>query len=116
MINFILRWGVKALAIYLLPYIFPGQIVVRDFVTAVVAAAVLSLVNVVVKPLVTILTLPVTFLTLGLFTFVINALMLWLTTFFVSGFAVHGFLPALLGALVLAILTGIINSVLGTRK
>lgn len=115
MIKFVVRWGVKALAIYLLPYVFPGQIKVRDFATAIIAAAVLAVVNVLVKPLVTVLTLPVNILTLGLFSFVINALMLWLTTLLVSGFIIRGFLAALLGALVLAILSGIMNAILGTK-
>lgn len=116
MVNFLVRWGVKSLAVWSLPYIFgPHMISVADVTTAIIAAAVLTIVNLFVRPLVKLVTLPINLMTLGLFTFVINAAMFWLTTLFVPGFTVNGFVPALLGAVVVSILTGVMNALLGTK-
>lgn len=77
---------------------------IKGFGTALIAALVIGLINATIGLIIKILTLPITILTFGLFLFVINALMLKLSTYFVSGFVVKGFLPAFLGAIVLAIL------------
>ncbi len=106
--HLLIRWLIYTVAIMLLAYIVPG-ISVRNFYSAMIAALVLGLVNAVIRPLLILLTLPVNILTLGLFTFVINALMLWLVASIVKGFDVKNFVAALLGALVLWAISWITN-------
>ncbi|NQV93120.1 phage holin family protein [Candidatus Kaiserbacteria bacterium] len=79
----------------------PG-ITVESFYIALIVAVVLGLVNLILKPILIILTLPITLLTLGLFTFVINAGLFWFVSTFIEGFTVEGFIPAFLGALIIA--------------
>jgi putative membrane protein len=100
----IFRWIINALALLLVANVVPG-FGVETFYSALIAALVLGLVNALVRPLLFILTLPVTILTLGLFTFVINALMIWLVSTIVKGFNVEGFVPALLAALLLWVIS-----------
>jgi putative membrane protein len=83
----IIRWLVSALAIIITAYLLPG-VTVSDIQTALIAALVLGIINAIIKPLTIILTLPINIITLGLFTFVINALMILLTSYFVPGFHV----------------------------
>ncbi len=99
----IIRWIVSALGFLALPYIVSG-ISVKGFATALILALLWGLVNVTIKPLLIILTLPFNILTLGIFTFVINGFLLWLLGGVVKGFEVHGFLAAILGGLVLSAL------------
>lgn len=94
------RWILNAIALLFVAYVVPG-FGVSSLYTALIAALILGLVNALVRPLLFILTLPVTILTLGLFTFVLNALMILLVSTIVKGFTVDGFVPALLGAIVL---------------
>ncbi|MEK7567706.1 MAG: phage holin family protein [Patescibacteria group bacterium] len=88
--------------------LIPG-ISVSDFTTALVVSLVLAVLNLFIKPIVLLLTLPVNLLTLGLFTFVINALLFWLASFFVKGFEVSGFVAAFLGALVIAVFKWLVD-------
>jgi len=105
----LIRWLIYAVAIMILTYIVPG-ISVKNFYSALIAALVLGLVNAVIRPLLILLTLPVNILTLGLFTLVINALMLWFVASIVKGFDVKNFVAAFLGALVLLVVGWIINA------
>lgn len=98
--RFLLRWIITALTLVLLTKIIAG-FSVDNFYAAFIAALVIGLLNAIVRPVLLVLTLPVTIVTLGLFTFVINALLIWLTSTVVKGFDVAGFWPALLAALVL---------------
>jgi len=93
----IFRWIVNALALLLIAAFVPG-FGVSSFYTALIAALVLGIVNTLIRPLLLVLTLPVTVLTLGLFSFVVNALMILLTSTIVKGFTVAGFVPAVLAA------------------
>ena len=106
----IIRWLIYTLAIMLLAYVVPG-ISVRSFYAALIAALILGLVNAVIRPLLIILTLPVNILTLGLFTLVINALLLWFVASIVKGFDVKNFTAAFLGALILWVVGWITNAV-----
>lgn len=99
----IVRWVVSALGFLALPYIVPG-ISVKGFATALILALLWGLVNITIKPLLIILTLPFNILTLGIFTFVINGFLLWLLGGVVKGFEVHGFLAAIFGGIVLSAL------------
>jgi putative membrane protein len=99
--GFIVRFLLVVFGIWLAAQIVPG-IEVRSTSSALAAAVVLALLNAIVRPVAVLLTLPLTMLTLGLFLFVINALMLWLTSAFLHGFVVTGFWPALLGSIVVS--------------
>ncbi|MBI4435732.1 phage holin family protein [Candidatus Uhrbacteria bacterium] len=98
------RWVINAVALLVVANVVPG-FGVDTFYSALIAALVLGLVNALIRPLLFILTLPVTILTLGLFTFVINALMILLVSTIVKGFTVEGFIPALLAALLLWVIS-----------
>jgi putative membrane protein len=104
MLKTIANWILSGLALYIVSKIVPG-VRLEDFWSALIAIVVIGLANVLVKPLLFILTLPITLLTLGLFTFVINALMLLLASALVPGFKVDGFISALIGSIVLSLLT-----------
>lgn len=111
--NFIIRLLVNALAVMVSAYLLPG-VRVKDFVTAVILAIVLSLLNLLIKPILVILTLPVTILTLGLFLLVINAIIILLASKLVSGFKVDGFFWAFIFSLILSLVSAIMNSIAGT--
>jgi putative membrane protein len=106
--GFLVRVLVNALAIWLATEIVPG-IEARRATTVLVAALVLGLVNAIVRPILLVLTLPLTLVTLGLFLFVLNALCLWLTSAVVPGFDVRGFWPAFWGALLVSALSWVAN-------
>ncbi len=97
-----------AVAVMVTAYILPG-IVVESFWAAVVTAVVLSLVNILLKPLLVILTLPATIMTLGLFLLVINALMLLLVGAIVPGFGVDTFWWALIGSVIISLISSLLN-------
>ena len=101
------HWFVAALAIGIAAYIVPG--VTITFIGAIIAAVVLGALNLLIRPILFILTLPITILTLGLFSLVINALLVMLATLLVPGFAVAGFWTALLFALVLSIINWVFH-------
>lgn len=106
----LIRLLINALAILLIAYLVPG-VAVTGFYTALIVAVVLGLLNLVIKPLILLLTLPITILTLGLFTFVINALLFWFVGTVVKGFSVDGFVPAFIGALILTVVGWIGHSI-----
>ena len=98
----IIRWLLLAAALLLVAYLYPG-VTVSSFGAAMIAALVLGLLNTIVRPLLVLLTLPVTLLTLGLFLFVINALMFWAAAGVIDGFNVKGFAAALIGSLIYSV-------------
>jgi putative membrane protein len=104
MLGLLIRWLLSALALILTSKIVPG-ITVDNFTALLIAAIVLGLVNAIVKPILVFFTLPLTFLTLGLFLLVINAITFGLAAWLVPGFSVNGFFPAMLGSIVMAILS-----------
>jgi len=108
----IIGWILNALAIFGASYLLPG-VHVDGFVTALILSLVLGLINAVLKPLLIILTLPITILTLGIFIFIINALLILLADHFITGFAVDSFWWALLFSLVLSALNAVLQ---GFRK
>lgn len=107
--SILINWLVSALAILAASYLLPG-VHIASFTTALVVAVVLGIINAFVKPILLILTLPITILTLGLFTFVINAFVILLTSQLVPGFMVDGFLWALLFSIVLSIINSFLHS------
>jgi putative membrane protein len=108
MLVLLTRWLVITVAILLASTIVPG-IRVASLTTAIIAAAILGIINTFLRPVLLILTLPLTILTLGVFAFVLNALMLLLVAYFVPGFEVNGFFSAFLGALIISIVSWIAN-------
>jgi putative membrane protein len=97
MVSLILRVLINAGALLLAAHLIPG-ITVANAGSAIIAAVILGLLNAIVRPVLLILTFPITVVTLGLFAFVINALLFWFAAVFVAGFAVNGFFAALLGS------------------
>ncbi|MGH7765872.1 MAG: phage holin family protein [Candidatus Binatia bacterium] len=106
----IIHWLLSALSLLLVAHLVPG-FQVRGFGTALIAAVVIGLVNATLGFVLKVLTLPLTIVTFGLFLFVINAIMLKLAAAVVPGFEVYGFLPALLGAIILSVISLILRSV-----
>jgi putative membrane protein len=100
----IVRWLVNAFALWLTSLLVPG-VHAEGVVATFVAALVLGILNALLRPLLLVLTLPINLVTLGLFTFVINAMMLELTAALVRGFSLDGFGSALLGALLLSVIS-----------
>ena len=110
MLRIVFKWVLYATALMMVAYVLPG-ISVQSFGAALAAAAVIGLLNTIVRPILVVLTLPVTVLTVGLFLLVINALMFWLAGSMLSGFAVGGFWWAFAGALIYSVLGMAIDSV-----
>jgi putative membrane protein len=105
---------VNAAAIYLIAAVVPG-IDVSGALTALGAGRGLGRINAIVRPVLVVLTLPITLLTLGLFLLVLNALCLWLTSLVVEGFVVEGFWPAILGALLVSAVSWILSAFVSDR-
>jgi putative membrane protein len=99
----IVKWLCSAAALLAVAYLYSG-VTVNSFTAALIAAAVLGALNTVVRPVLVLLTLPVTLVTLGLFLFVINALMFWAAASLLSGLHVTGFVAALIGSLIYSVL------------
>ncbi|MBW4645432.1 MAG: phage holin family protein [Goleter apudmare HA4340-LM2] len=106
--NFLLTWLGTAVALVITSRIVEG-FKIEDFGAALVAVIIISLVNALIRPILSFLAFPITLLTFGLFTFVINAVSLGIASAFTPGFKIDGFLPALLGSIVLAIVSSGIN-------
>lgn len=109
--NLLIRLILNAAALYLVAYLVPGVMVSSPF-GAVVAAIVLGVVNAVLRPILIILSLPLEILTLGLFTFVINAVLFWFVGHLGIGLSVTGYWPAFIGSLILTVVSFIISRAL----
>lgn len=105
----LLNWLLSAIGLLIVSHVIPG-FYVRDFTAALIAALVIGLVNATLGLLLKIITLPLTILTLGIFWWVINALMLLFASNFVPGFAVHGFWAAFWGAVVLSLINMLLKA------
>jgi putative membrane protein len=110
----LLIWLINAVALLAVPHVVPG-IAVDSFASALFAALVLALVNTILRPLLVLLTLPVTIITLGLFILVINGLLFWMVSSLVPGFHVHGLLAGVLGALLYSLVSWLITALLIER-
>ncbi|HEY4139368.1 MAG TPA: phage holin family protein [Casimicrobiaceae bacterium] len=113
----LLHWLANALALMALPYIFTSITIDKNsFVTALIVALVLGLINTLIRPLLVLLTLPVTILTLGLFIFVINGLLFWAVGNFVPGFHVSGFWAGVFGAIVYSVISWLLSALIPKRQ
>ncbi len=108
MINLLLRLIILTAGVFLASFLVPG-VNVEGYGPAIKAAVLLGIMNLIIKPVLLVLTLPINILTLGLFTLVLNGLILWAVGSLISGFLVAGFLPALLGAVVISLLSIVLN-------
>jgi putative membrane protein len=112
----LLVWLINAAALFALPYIF-RSIQIDTFTTALIVALILSIVNTIIRPILFVLTLPITVISLGLFIFVLNGLLFWMVASFVKGFTIAGFWPAVFGAIVYSLISWAATSfILGTKK
>ncbi|MGD9106729.1 MAG: phage holin family protein [Desulfobacterales bacterium] len=109
-----LRWLILTVAIMITSYLLDG-IYVSNFLSAFFAAAILGILNAFFRPILFILTLPINVLSLGLFTFVINAIMLMMASGVISGFKVYGFWPAVFGSLSISLVSWILTSFVNER-
>lgn len=107
----VIRWLVLTAAILFASYVLDG-IRVSDFFSAFFAAAILGVLNAFLRPILIIITLPINILTFGLFTFIINALLLKMASGVIPGFEVHGFWPAVFGSLIISIVSWFLNSII----
>ncbi|MBI5126444.1 MAG: phage holin family protein [Candidatus Taylorbacteria bacterium] len=113
--NILIHWLVSAIAIVITAYILPG-VSVSGLGAALILAVVLGLINAILRPMLLLLTLPINVITLGLFTLIINALLVLLADSIVTGFNVEGFLPALIFAVILTFVRGILSSLVDGDK
>lgn len=110
----LIRWILSSLSVAAATYLLPG-IHVENFLTALVVSLVLGILNAIVKPVLIVLTLPITIVTMGLFTFIINALLILLTSLIVPGFVVDGFLWALGFSIILSLIQSILTTVFSSK-
>jgi putative membrane protein len=113
--SFLIHWLVVAVALWIAAYLIPG-VVIRDYTALAIGALVLGLVNALVRPILVVLTLPITIVTLGLFYFVVNGIAFALAAGLVPGFDVASFGRAILGALVVSVVSWILGSVLSRKN
>ncbi len=113
--KFILKLILNALAVLVLAEILPGA-AVSNYLSALIVAIVLAILNAIVKPILVILTLPVTIVTLGLFLLVINAAIILLADYFITGFSVRGWFWALIFSVLLSVFQSILHSILAKDK
>jgi putative membrane protein len=111
----LIRLFVNAFVILLLSYYMPG-IEASGFYAAVIAALVLGIINLIIKPIILFFTMPLNILTLGLFTFIINGLLFWFTSTIVKGFDIDGFMPALYSAFILTVVGWIMHIILDKKQ
>jgi putative membrane protein len=111
MVKLLVKWLLSAAALLFVAYVYSG-VQVSSFGAAMIAAFVIGLLNTVVRPILVVLTLPVTVVTLGLFLFIINALMFWAASGLLGGFHVRDFTAALIGSLIYSLLGVVVESAL----
>lgn len=109
------KWVIVALTLLALPNIVPG-ITISGFSTALIVALIWGFANLIIRPIILLVFLPITLITLGLFTFVVNALLFWGIGSFVEGFEVSGFVSAFFGALIMSVVGVLVNMALKDRN
>ncbi|MEX2199594.1 MAG: phage holin family protein [Burkholderiales bacterium] len=115
MLKLLLVWVINAIALLAVAYLMPS-IAVTSFTTALVAALILGLVNAVIRPVLILLTLPATIITLGLFIFVINGLLFWFVGSYLQGFTVGGFWAGMFGAIVYSLISWALSALVLPEK
>lgn len=111
------KWFIVALAILATSYLLPQYVTVTSFSTALVVALLFGLINVFIRPVLIVLTLPINILSLGLFTFIVNGFCFWLVSFVkVDGFMLRGFWAAVLGAFAVSVISWVGDRVIGANE
>ena len=110
----LLLWILNAIALLAVTYLLPS-IQISGFGTALLAALVLGFINTLVRPILAILTLPITVLTLGIFYLVLNGLLFWLASALLPGFQVQGFIPAMIGAILYSVITWVLSALIPNK-
>ena len=110
----LLLWILNAIALLAVTYLLPS-IQISGFGTALLAALVLGFINTLVRPILAILTLPITVLTLGIFYLVLNGLLFWLASALLPGFRVDGFVPAMVGAILYGVITWVLSALIPNK-
>lgn len=113
--NGLVKFLVNVVVLLITAYIVPGFII-ANFLTAIIAAIVIAIVNALLKPIMMFISLPINILTFGLFTFIINGFLLWFASLFVPGFDIAGFWTAVLGSIVITLVSSVLNSLLVSNK
>ena len=113
--RFLVTWLITAVSLLATAYIIPG-ISLASFTAAAIAAIVLGVVNAIVRPIILLLTLPLTILTLGLFLLVVNAISLSLVAYFTPGFTINTFWDAIFGSLILSFVSSVLNHLFGVAE
>ncbi len=113
--QFLLTWLVVAISLVITAKIVPG-FNLDNFTAAAIAAIIMGLVNAIVRPILVLMTLPLTILTLGLFLLVVNAISIGLVAYLTPGFDVTGFFPAVIGSIVLSLVSGLLSKLVGTEE
>lgn len=111
MFNLLAIWFCSSLGLYLTSLLVP-QFTFSSFKTAMMGALIIGFLNMFIKPILLFLTIPINILTLGLFTFVINAIILKMGAYFIEGFKINGWIPALIGAVVLMFIQSFLNQII----
>ena len=109
--KFLAEWLVRAFVLVITTYIVPG-FRIDSFTTALIIAAVLAILNLLLKPILVILTLPATILTLGLFMFIINAILLLITSSIIEGFKIDSFITAIVASIVITVVSSLVNLII----
>jgi putative membrane protein len=107
----LLKWLINALALLVTAYIVKG-IEFTGAPALFMAAALLGILNILIRPFLILLTLPITIITLGLFTLIINGAMLWIVSLIIKGFVIQGFWPAVIGALIISVVSWVLNGLI----
>lgn len=113
--NFILHWAINTVALMALPYVFKW-VTVDSWQAAIIAALVIGVLNALIRPILFVLTLPVTVLTLGLFIFILNGFLFWAVGKWVPGFHITGFWAAVFGAIVFSLISWALSSLLMPKR
>lgn len=109
-------WIISSLAIMAASWLMPGHFNVDTLGTAIVAAAVLGLLNLTVRPVLNVLSLPINILTLGLFSLVINGIIISILSWMMAGISVSGLFPAILVALVISVINSVLDTLIGSKR
>ncbi len=112
--GFFIRWITNSLALIVVAYLIKG-IEIKNITSALVASLILGIVNAVIRPIILFFTLPLTAISLGLSILVVNAAMLYLTSWFVDGFVIHNFLSALFGSILISIFSSFFSYLIGDQ-
>jgi putative membrane protein len=112
----LLLWVLNAVALLAVTYLLPSSIQVSGFGTALLAALVLGFINTLVRPVLALLTLPITMLTLGIFYLVLNGLLFWLASAFIPGFQVQGFASAFVGAILYGVIAWVLSALIPNKR